>query len=258
MCASQIGFREGPNNDTKYGAWYGLNHQPYCDMGISWCADQVNASDIIGKFAYCPSHVNWFKARGQWGTTPKRGAIVFFSWGLNGVADHVGTVEVANSSPTTIEFNTSSGAVGSQSNGDGTYRRVRNPKYILGYGYPAYDTSIPAIPTTPSLSNPLQEDDMLTLILWCYSELVGRTNPPSVSEIENWISGTSGWTATQVLDGFLNAQCEPDGVVKAYKDFLGRSPESQSVIDDRINRHMTIRQVRIDVAAGAAIELGHK
>lgn len=147
MCASQIGFKEGPNNDTKYGVWYGLNHGAYCDMGISWCADQLGASDIIGKFAYCPSHVNWFKARGQWVTTPRRGDIVFFSWDGGPIADHVGIVEVANSWPTTIEFNTSSGAAGSQSNGDGVYRRVRNPAYILGYGRPNY-SDVPS--TQPS------------------------------------------------------------------------------------------------------------
>lgn len=144
--ASQIGYKEGPNNDTKYGAWYGLNYQPYCDMGISWSAAQVGASDVVGKFAYCPSHVNWFKSRGQWGTTPRRGAIVFFSWNRNGVADHVGIVEVAGTNPTTIEFNTSSGAAGSQSNGDGVYRRVRNPYYIMGYGYPAY-SDVPSVPS---------------------------------------------------------------------------------------------------------------
>lgn len=106
--------------------------------------------------------------------------------------------------------------------------------------------------STPTLPEPTipQEEDMLALILWCYAALVGRTNPPSVSEVENWISGTPGWTAARVLDAFLNAPCEPGGVVKAYADFLGRAPESQAVIDQRLTSKPTVRQVRLDVASG--------
>ena len=31
----------GYGNFTKFGAWYGLNGQPWCDMFLSWCADHV-------------------------------------------------------------------------------------------------------------------------------------------------------------------------------------------------------------------------
>jgi hypothetical protein len=30
-------YKEGVNNDTKYGKWYGLNNQPWCAMYVSWC-----------------------------------------------------------------------------------------------------------------------------------------------------------------------------------------------------------------------------
>jgi hypothetical protein len=136
--SSFLGYKEGPDNDTPFGSWYGLNHQPWCDMWVSYVFHEEGGDDIGGHFAYCPSHVEWFRQRGQWGTTPRRGAVVFFSWDGGPSADHVGLVEVPNAWPQTLEGNTSSGAGGSQSNGDGVYRRVRNPAFVLGYGYPAY------------------------------------------------------------------------------------------------------------------------
>lgn len=34
---SELGYREGPNNCTKFGAWYGMNYNPWCAMFVSWC-----------------------------------------------------------------------------------------------------------------------------------------------------------------------------------------------------------------------------
>ncbi|MEW1675618.1 CHAP domain-containing protein [Streptomyces noursei] len=152
---SEVGFKEGPNNQTKYGAWYGLNYEPWCAMYLSWCANQIGADTVVGKFAYCPSWVNWFKARGQWhGPTEavQLGDIVFFSWDGGPVADHVGVaraVATAGSSIPTTEGNTSSGASGSQGNGDGVYQRLRPRSVVLGFGRPAY-ASAPAPKPTPS------------------------------------------------------------------------------------------------------------
>jgi LysM repeat protein len=138
------GYREGANNDTKYGRWYPMNHNPYCDMAVSMWAEAIGESAAVGKFAYCPSHVNWFKARGQWlGRTAdaQPGDIVFFSWDGGPTADHVGVVREASKGGAdvpTIEANTSSGTAGSQGNGDGVYRRIRPRSSILGFGRPAY------------------------------------------------------------------------------------------------------------------------
>lgn len=75
----------GTNNYTKYGAWYdggSLQANPWCDMFVSWCGKQAGEGNAVGCFAYCPSHVNWFKNRGQWFgrgvKTPQMGDIVFF------------------------------------------------------------------------------------------------------------------------------------------------------------------------------------
>ena len=35
LCETEVGYTEGANNDTKFGKWYGLNHQPWCAMSAS-------------------------------------------------------------------------------------------------------------------------------------------------------------------------------------------------------------------------------
>ncbi|MFF1377541.1 peptidoglycan-binding protein [Streptomyces sp. NPDC058308] len=142
---ADVGYKEGRNNKTKHGSWYGLDYNPWCDMAISMWAAKSNNASVVGKFAYCPSHVNWFRARGQWvskNATVRRGDIVFYSWDGGPLADHVGIVTAdspAGHDIKTIEGNTSSGASGSQGNGDGCYRRTRTRSQVLGFGRPAYD-----------------------------------------------------------------------------------------------------------------------
>lgn len=141
------GYREGPNNDTVFGRWYGDNNEPWCDQFASYVGDASGNASAVGRFEYCPAHVNWFKSRGQWGSSPQVGALVFYDWDGDGLADHVGiVVSFDGSSITTYEGNTSSGIAGSQSNGDGAYQRTR-PRNgsIQGYGYPAYENA-PAAP----------------------------------------------------------------------------------------------------------------
>lgn len=141
IARSQLGYREGRNNDNKYGRWYGLNHVSYCDIWVTWVGVQAGAASIIGRFAYTPSHANWFQARGRWGHTPRRGAIAFLDFpdSVHRI-QHVGIVESVrrDGRVVTLEANTGSGNYGSQSNGGGVYRRVRSPHLIVGYGYPEY------------------------------------------------------------------------------------------------------------------------
>lgn len=146
VAQSQIGIKESPSgsNRVKYSSWYNLVG-PWCDMFVSWCAAQAGVANVVGKFAYCPSHVNYFKAKGWWHGPeyqPQPGDIIFF--GRRGVACHVGIVERRNgsSSVTTIEGNTS---VSSSDNGGAVMRRVRtygNPYGswgILGFAHPPYN-----------------------------------------------------------------------------------------------------------------------
>lgn len=147
MAASQIGVKESPfgSNRQKYGVWYGWNGVAWCDIFVSWVAAQVGAGGIVGKYAYCPSHVAYFQKRGWWRPAsyqPVLGDIIFF--GAKGKACHVGIVErrINAALVQTIEGNTSAA---SQDNGGCVMRRARkygNPygKWgILGFAHPAYD-----------------------------------------------------------------------------------------------------------------------
>lgn len=168
--ASQIGTKENPagSNIVPYWEWYGedLQGNPWCACFVSWCAAQVGALDLTGKFAYCPSWVNWAKEHGLWldrEEKPQHGDIVFF--GNGNIACHVGIVETRNgsSSVTTIEGNTSQS---SNDNGGSVMRRKRgygergSRWWIMGFLRPKWDeigvsvpVSEPSSPTTAAKDN---------------------------------------------------------------------------------------------------------
>ncbi|WP_275898569.1 peptidoglycan-binding protein [Streptomyces olivoreticuli] len=132
-----------------------MNWQPWCDMFVSYCAEETGNAAAVGKFAYCPSHVEFFKNRGQWygpRSAVKAGDVVFFHTG-DGIAYHVGIV-LADAEPgasvRTVEGNTSSGNAGSQNNGDGVYYRTRPRSMILGFGRPAFTSTAGGTTGTPS------------------------------------------------------------------------------------------------------------
>jgi hypothetical protein len=151
-------YKEGANNHTTFGEWYAtlvknssFAYAAWCDEYVSYCAHASGNADIVGQYAYCPSHVNFFKNRGQWHKATeaiKAGDIIFYDWDDDGVADHIEIATAASASGAnvaTIGGNTSSGKAGSQSNGDGVYERTRYRSDILGFGRPAYKaTSTPS------------------------------------------------------------------------------------------------------------------
>jgi LysM repeat protein len=138
VARGQLGVTATSAGDTLYSDWFGLPDESWCDMFVSWVAHTAGAADIIGKSAWCPGHVEWFKNRNQWGKTPRVGAVVFFDWNGDGEADHVGIVETVNADGSigTIEGNSTNPAGGRY----GVFRHTEWPRNILGYGYPAYDS----------------------------------------------------------------------------------------------------------------------
>lgn len=140
VAAKEIGYKEGRNNATKYGQWYGMDNNPWCAMFVSWCAAQVGVPiTVVPKLAYVPYYYEFYvassryKSRGS-GYVPHPGDLVLF-----GSNDHIGIVEKASGGKLiTIEGNTS--ATGNSSNGDGVYRRTRslNDNWIKGYCIPDY------------------------------------------------------------------------------------------------------------------------
>lgn len=134
IAAAQIGNEGG----APYWSWYGFDSRvEWCACFVSWCANEAGyiETGVIPKFAACQSQgVAWFKERGQWqdgGYTPAPGEIIFFDWGGDGSADHVGIVEsVADGRVNTIEGNS----------GDTCRRKsyAIGSSVIYGYGIPAY------------------------------------------------------------------------------------------------------------------------
>lgn len=111
------------------GAWLTA---PWCAMFASYVYASAGMKKEAGQFAYCPSWVAWLKKRKQWGSTPRVGALVFYSWKSNGVADHVGIVtKVGKTSIKSLEGNTRKGGA---RNWVAEVTRARD-RTILGYGY---------------------------------------------------------------------------------------------------------------------------
>ena len=85
----------------------------------------MDYSKYILRTAGCPALGDWAiknKLTVKWGSA-KRGDLVLFDFNGNGTSDHIGIVTKATSSYIeTIEGNTGSG---SNTNGDGVYRRRR-------------------------------------------------------------------------------------------------------------------------------------
>lgn len=160
-CRTEVGYREGRNNDNKYGIWYGMNHQPYCAIGLTWAAAKVGGlSAIGGRWAYCPWWADWFRARGRFSTTSfGRGDIVFFDWSgkrRRGYEQHVAIIEsVSGDYVNTIEFNTTFGIAGNQSDGGGVYKRRRHKSLIVGVGKPNWtaERNVTPVVTIPARSN---------------------------------------------------------------------------------------------------------
>lgn len=132
-----LGYKEGNNNDTIFGNWYGLPHNPWCAMFVSYIMNEIGVStDIVPKFASCTVGTNWFKDRGKFKDnkyTPQVGDIIFIIWDIgNSTPDHVGIVEkVEGNTVYTIEGNRGD-CVCEKSYGIGS-------AYIFGYGIPDYE-----------------------------------------------------------------------------------------------------------------------
>lgn len=146
IARQEIGTQEKPVNKTKYGKWYGLDGNPWCAMFVSWVFAQAGLSKKIAAqspkgFASCDAGLKWFARKGK--LIPvgqaQEGDIVFFQFDDDAQPDHVGIVIKNNTTLhtlTCIEGNTSSGMRGSQSNGDGVYKRVRSYSQVMGVARP--------------------------------------------------------------------------------------------------------------------------
>ena len=129
VALSQVGNVGG----QTYWSWYGFSSRvEWCACFVSWCADQCGyiESGMIPKHSYCPTGVEWFRSRRQWqdrSSIPAPGSIIYFDWGGDGIADHVGIVESCDGSIVyTIE--------GNANNACKQLSYAVGDRRILGYG----------------------------------------------------------------------------------------------------------------------------
>ena len=129
VALSQVGNVGG----QPYWSWYGFSSRvEWCACFVSWCSEQCGyiESGVMPKFSYCPTGVEWFRSRGQWldrNSIPPAGSIIFFDWGGDGVADHVGIVESCDGNTVyTIE--------GNANNACKQLSYAVGDRRILGYG----------------------------------------------------------------------------------------------------------------------------
>lgn len=110
IAKTQLGYTESTRNYivaqdgtkkgyTRYGAWYGIEYGDWCAMFVSFCMHYAEISEE--SFPPDSSCENWIKTlksekyalyRERETYTPKVGDVVFFDWGADGHADHVGIV----------------------------------------------------------------------------------------------------------------------------------------------------------------------
>ena len=118
VASRYIGVSEEPpgSNKVMFSEWYGMTG-PWCAMFVTYCFVQAKSKSFIkgSKYAYCPYVLADAKAsRNGLRVIPKAdartGDIVLFDWNKDGVADHIGIVNIAPNKRktfTSVEGNTS-------------------------------------------------------------------------------------------------------------------------------------------------------
>lgn len=159
VATSQLGTKNGANNDNKYGKELGINNQPWCAIFVTWVAKNTNVgttnlyNDVIKNFSgfasttenilhfYNQDNLTFYYSEYYGGNyIPKAGDYIFFDkkneWNkimtrsdIKAAARHTGmVVEVKNGLVYTIEGNA------------GTPGEVKKRNYqlnssdIMGYG----------------------------------------------------------------------------------------------------------------------------
>lgn len=134
VALTQLGYKEGANNASKYGSWMGVADSPWCASFVSWCAAQADISeDVLRRTVWVAAGSDSFDIKIYYNTknyTPQPGDLFY-----KNDFSHVGLVlRVEGDSFYTIEGN--SDVLGSQ---EGLY--VISNKRLLAdcyFGVPEY------------------------------------------------------------------------------------------------------------------------
>ena len=149
LARGELGYTENPanSNNTKYGAAYGLQGQPWCLIFLWWTFREAGESAAFfggAKTASCGTLLRWYKAQGQ--TVPvsdvQPGDIVILNFHGTQDTEHCGLVTCVYDSDDgirfvdTVEGNTSK--AGSQDNGGMVCEKTRYPSQIVAICRPKY------------------------------------------------------------------------------------------------------------------------
>jgi hypothetical protein len=103
-----LGTAEDPpgSNRTPFGAWFGLDGVPWCNIFVSYCFSVGAGTTIAAGFhgagcaargcAYVPTTEAWLRTTGMWigRVPPLPGDLAIYNWD-GGPPDHIGIVESA-------------------------------------------------------------------------------------------------------------------------------------------------------------------
>lgn len=192
--AAEIGYKEAKTNKTKYGKAYGLDGQPWCVIFQWWVFQQACLPLLFcggSKLASCSAVRNYAIGQKQWVTSNYQpGDLVIFDFtGKKTTTNHIGLIEsVSGNTLTTIEGNTSSGSAGSQSNGDGVYRRQRNVSLVVGAYRPDYG----------AVTIPAAKKEVKKILVSC-------------TQVESGVSGNVVKAVQLLLNANIDANLSTDG-----------------------------------------------
>lgn len=136
IARGEVGYHEQSGKRTKYGAWYGLQGEPWCMEFVQWVYHTAGA-DLPYKTPSCGTLLRWYQANHPECVVkdPIPGCIIIFDWPKTKYStDHTGIfVSKTNTSITSIDGNTSNESEG---NGGWVQERTRtlsyaNPVYII-------------------------------------------------------------------------------------------------------------------------------
>lgn len=152
VALGELGNHEGDKSHHKYEAFTGMDDsQPWCAAFVTWVAGAAGylQEGMFPRYVGCTTGLRLFKTKtnaevhyANTGYTPRAGDIIFFSWKVDGSANHTGIVLSADDNYVyTVEGNTKcEGEAKSKCAGtDGVSKKKRpRDKTILAYATPKY------------------------------------------------------------------------------------------------------------------------
>ena len=275
VALGELGYKERENsNYSKYGEWYGCSDVYWCDMFVSWCANEAGyPKSLFPRDKSCTSHMRAFERMGAYHPSrsrggnyiPLQGDLIFFydanKYPKGNVLLHVGIVLfVEGDTVCTIEGNTRTTRRDYDYCSELAALRENEPKSITdcvsikqyelgercihGYAAPAYgDRSVLELDSYVDMAE--FRNDMSAVERLVDAGVMGKTSAYTFSPKYGM---TRGEFVESLMALYELSGCE-DGVLP-FDD----APETASCYDALL----TARSIGvIDAAEGNLFDLGH-